>query len=136
MMPLVHPVHKKFMPIVGVSDRVQLGRTVRVSHRLFMLILLLLFHARPFAANDQDDEVTIDMAMARELHSRGMIYPLGYFMDTARKIHPGQPVEAYLYYEPKHGCYEYEVYMLDLNGVVWEVVFNANTGKLIEFLPE
>ncbi len=80
MMPLVHPVHKKFMPIVGVSERVQLGRMVRVSHRLFMLILLLLFHARPFAANDQDDEVTIDMAMARELHSRGMIYPLGYFM--------------------------------------------------------
>jgi uncharacterized membrane protein YkoI len=36
----------------------------------------------------------------------------------------------------KHGCYEYEVYMLDLNGVVWEVVFNAHTGKLIEFLPE
>ena len=99
-------------------------------------MVLLLFHARPFAADGKDDEVKIDMAMARELHSRGMIYPLGYFMETARKIHPGQPVDAYLYYEPKHGCYEYEVYMLDVNGVVWEVVFNAHTGKLIEFLPE
>jgi uncharacterized membrane protein YkoI len=128
--------NNRFMPAAWVTDRIRPARMVRVSRRLFILMVLLLFHARPFAANEKDDEVKIDMAMARELHSRGMIYPLGYFMDTARKIHPGQPVDAYLYYEPKHGCYEYEVYMLDMNGVVWEVVFNAHTGQLIEFLPE
>ena len=124
------------MPVAGVGDRVQTGGLARVYRRLFIPIFLLLFHARPFAANAPEDEDKFDMAMARELYSLGMIYPLGYFMDTARKIHPGQPVDAYFYYEPKHGRYEYEVYMLDLNGVVWEVVFDAHTGKLIEFLPE
>jgi uncharacterized membrane protein YkoI len=130
-------VNNRFMPVPMVGTCVMaLARKMRGSGRILILVSLWWVHAPLIANNGQDDEVKIDVEVARELYSRGVIFPLGYFIKLARQIHPGQPIDAYLYYEPSHGCYEYEVYLLDKSGVVWEVVFNAHTGAVIELEPE
>ena len=101
------------------------------SH-LICLFLLLLVCLPPLPAADGADDNKVDMALAKDLVAKGVIKPFGLFLDVARRIQPGQMVDAYLHFSREHGFYEYEVYILDNMGEVWEIEFNAETGKLIE----
>jgi len=88
--------------------------------------LLLILAATANAGRDQDE--------ARELAARGVILPLSTILEKARQIHDGRvlEVELELEHEREHGGYVYELEILDAQGVVWELEFNAVSGELIE----
>lgn len=74
-----------------------------------------------------------DAAFARRLLAEGAVLPLEAFIDRARALRPGILIDADLRYEAQHRQYVYEIHMLDGNGFVWEVEFDAATGALLEF---
>lgn len=73
----------------------------------------------------EDDHVT-----ARKLRESGQILPLEQILDRARARQPGQILETEL--ERKRNVYVYEVEILDADGRVWELKFDARTGELME----
>lgn len=89
----------------------------------------LLFCAgmAPATAEDaaEDDHVT-----ARRLRESGQILPLEQILERARARQPGQVLETEL--ERKRDVYIYEVDILDADGWVWELKFDARTGELIK----
>ena len=86
--------------------------------------LLLILAATANAGRDQDE--------ARELAAKGVILPLSAILEKARQIHDGRVLEVELEHEREHGGYVYELEILDAQGVVWELEFNAVSGELIE----
>jgi uncharacterized membrane protein YkoI len=72
---------------------------------------------------DEHDEV-------RELMKEGEILPLATILDTAQARHPGHTVETKL--KEKHDKLVYEVEILDNKGEVWEMKFDAKTGKMLK----
>jgi uncharacterized membrane protein YkoI len=68
----------------------------------------------------------------RELQSAGKILSLENFMGKAVEIHPGRVIDAKLKWEDSHGHYVYEIDVLDPRGEIWEVEFDAQTGRLVE----
>ncbi len=85
----------------------------------------LLFFAGIAPVKAEDDHVT-----ARKLRESGQILPLEQILDRARARKPGQVLETEL--ERKRNVYVYEVEILDAEGWVWELKFDARTGELIE----
>ncbi len=73
-----------------------------------------------------------DVDEARRLYASGAILSLEHFVREAHKIRPGRVIEAALKYEDSHQRHVYEIVILDRYGRVWEVEFDAGTGKLIE----
>jgi uncharacterized membrane protein YkoI len=73
-----------------------------------------------------------DTRQVRQLVQAGAILPLEYFIEKARELHPGRVIDASLDHEEHHGGYVYEVEILDLYGQIWEIEFNAATGRLVE----
>lgn len=71
-----------------------------------------------------------DHDRARRLKEAGDILPLERILEEARKIHPGHILEAEL--EAERSGYVYEVEMLDDQGLVQKLEFDAKTGKLLE----
>ncbi len=67
---------------------------------------------------------------ARELVKKGEILPMKTIVAKAEKLKSGKLLEAGL--REKKGIYIYKVEILDSKGIVWELKFNAKTGKLIE----
>ena len=67
---------------------------------------------------------------ARELVAGGEILPLQQILDRLEEEQPGRILEVEL--EQKHGGYIYEIELLDAQGRVWELEFNAENGELIE----
>lgn len=67
---------------------------------------------------------------AKQLRSKGEILPLEAIIKKARTVHPGKILEVEL--EREHGRYVYEIEMLDKNGRVVEMEYDAKTGKLIK----
>ena len=55
--------------------------------------------------------------------------PLEAVLEKARALHPGQVLEVEL--EDKRRGYVYEVELLDEQGRVWEMKFDAHTGELL-----
>lgn len=80
--------------------------------------------AIPTAAAEED-HVT-----ARKLRESGQILPLEQILERARARQPGQVLETEL--ERKRDMYVYEVEILDADGWVWELKFDARTGELIK----
>jgi len=93
--------------------------------------LLSSFTPSWVGAGQQDDK-RLALEEVRQLQTQGVILPLGHFLEAARRIHAGQVVDAYVHFQSEHGFYEYEVYVLDKTGEVWEIEFNAQTGRMIE----
>ena len=65
----------------------------------------------------------------RELMQQGDILPLEQILEQARRQRPGRVLETEL--ERKRGGYIYEVEILDDNGEVWEMKFDAASGELL-----
>jgi len=75
-----------------------------------------------------------DVERARELVDAGKIVPFGVILNHARERHPGRVIKVK--FEEVGEEYRYEVEVIDEEGVVWALIFDAHTGDLIETVEE
>ena len=73
-----------------------------------------------------------DAETVHRLRADGTIQSLEYFIADALLKHPGRVIDAKLNYENRHNHYLYEILLLDHQGEVWELEYDACTGTLIE----
>lgn len=90
--------------------------------KVFPVLLAALLAQSPVMADDDQDK-------AHRLRQQGTILPLEKIIQAARNIHPGRIVEAEL--DRERGVYVYEIEIVDNNGRVWEMKFNAKDATLI-----
>ncbi|MGD2075258.1 MAG: PepSY domain-containing protein [Gammaproteobacteria bacterium] len=64
------------------------------------------------------------------LKRQGAILPLQDILERARRYHAGRVLETEL--EQKDGRYIYEIEVLDAQGRVWEMSFDAASGEFLE----
>lgn len=93
-----------------------------------VLLAAALLLAPPLAAYADDDDNAVESA--RQLRERGAIVPLERIVEEAQRIHPGRLIATE--FETKHGRYVYEIEVLDKDGSVWELKFDAATGAFIK----
>ena len=72
----------------------------------------------------------VSYQQARALREAGAILPLERIIEIAKTIKPGEVIDTGL--EEDDGLYEYEIEILDANGRVWEMEFDAATGELMD----
>ena len=97
-----------------------------MTQRIIPILLLLLL----ITANNTHARHDI----AIKLENDGKVLALEKIVAKAREIHPGRVIEAEISSENK--SYVYEVEILDEDGVLWDLKFNASDGKLIESSKE
>ncbi len=68
--------------------------------------------------------------MVRAITQRGDILSLERILQYARAQHAGRLLESEL--EQKDGRYSYEVELVDDQGRVWEMKFDARTGEMLK----
>ena len=71
-----------------------------------------------------------DHLEARALVEAGTILPLEFILNQVKTDHPGRILDVSLDHE-KEG-YVYELELVDEKGRVWELEYDAATGKLLE----
>ncbi len=71
---------------------------------------------------------------ARRLVDEGQILPLESLLEQVRTERPGRVLEVELE-EKRHGLI-YEIEILDAEGRVWELKYDARTGELLEHEQE
>jgi uncharacterized membrane protein YkoI len=96
------------------------------SHKTFIAAILLACAMPVFAGEDQDE--------ARKLREAGDILPLERILDKAKQEQPGRVVETEL--ERKSGRHVYEVKIVDQQGVVHELKYDAKSGDLLKAKQE
>ena len=89
------------------------------SFKLITISLLIILSA-PLYADDDNDE-------AKRLVESGEILALEVVLKKAREIQAGKVLEVEL--ERKRGKRIYEIELLTPDGTVFELKFNAKTGK-------
>lgn len=116
------------MPLKSHDDRKQAGRPAlgRAGALLGVVLLAGLLPGITVAPAAAE----ADHVIARKLRESGQILALEKILERARARQPGQILETEL--ERKPGGYIYEVEILDRDGWVWELKFDARTGELIE----
>ena len=67
--------------------------------------------------------------LADKLENEGRIMTLEEIIGIANKDQQGRILEAEL--ETRNGEYIYQIDLLDNDGVIWELEYNATTGQLI-----
>jgi len=67
---------------------------------------------------------------ARRLREAGDIVSLESIINTAKTYHEGRIIEVEL--EQKQDTLVYEVEIVDDQGIVWELYFDAKNGQLLE----
>lgn len=87
-----------------------------------IVLILILFDRAGFADDDHD--------RAKRLKEAGEILPLERIVEMAKKDHPGRLLEAEL--EEKKGRFIYELELLDKEGIVWELKYDAKSGELLK----
>jgi len=70
-----------------------------------------------------------DHERARQLKEAGEVLGLEEILNRTRTQHPGRVIETELEY--KGGRYVYEVELVDPQGIVRELRFDAKTGELV-----
>lgn len=91
----------------------------------YLTIVLALMSLTALAAGD--DEGDLQQAVRRAVQL-GKIVPLEQIVGDALQRVPGRIVEVEVNLDED----EYELEVLDSNGVVWELDYRASTGELIE----
>ena len=94
------------------------------SIRQLALIIPLLTLAMTSAIASEDDH-----DRAQRLLESGDILPLESLVEQARRLHPGRVLEVEL--ETRRGRRIYEIELVDSEGIVWEMKFDAQTGELL-----
>jgi uncharacterized membrane protein YkoI len=87
-----------------------------------IVLSLILFDGLGFADDDHD--------RAKRLKEAGEILPLERIIEMAKKDRPGRLLEAEL--EEKKGRFIYELELLDEEGIVWELKYDAKSGELLK----
>lgn len=85
---------------------------------------ILLLALPPVIADD------VSHSEARALRDAGRILPLELIIDIAKSFKPGEVIDTEL--EEDDGRYEYDIEILDANGRVWEMEFDAASGELLD----
>jgi len=93
-----------------------------IQQSLLVAAIAILFSGSVFADSDHNK--------ARKLKEAGEILPLEVIIANARKQHPGHILEIELEFED--GRYVYELELLDDSGIIWELNYDAQSGKLIK----
>ncbi len=89
---------------------------------VFVISLLLV---PLIALADKDDH-----DRAKQLRDAGDIVALEYILHKAQEKHPGKVLEVEI--ENEHDTVVYEIEILDNQGVVWEIKFDARNGEFIK----
>ncbi|MDH3279550.1 MAG: PepSY domain-containing protein [Gammaproteobacteria bacterium] len=85
----------------------------------------LLIAGLPVRSADADDH-----ERAYRLRESGDIVPLEQILESALNLHPGRVIEVELEGKGERRIYEIEI--VDRQGVVWELEFDAGSGRLLE----
>ncbi|MBU0500201.1 MAG: hypothetical protein KJ558_05560 [Gammaproteobacteria bacterium] len=93
------------------------------------LLLFMMLAVVGYASSDHGHS---DHEEAHELAERGVIRPLTEILEQARQIHDGRVLDVVLKHEKEHEAYVYELHILDPQGVVWMLEFNAVSKELVE----
>ena len=101
------------------------GRPLRLLFPFAAAALLALGAAPVHADDDRDDHVE-----ARALLERGEILPLVRILEIVRARQPGDVIEVEL--DRDDGVWEYEVKVLDAQGVVRKVTLAARDGTVLK----
>ena len=88
--------------------------------------MLLLGAVPAWAVSEQE--------RALQLREAGEIVPFGLILARTMDHHPGRVLQVK--FEDEDARYMYEVEVLDSDGVVWALFFDARTGELIEKVEE
>ena len=96
------------------------------SHRISSALLALLFALLSAGANANGG---VDHDAARKALKAGDILPLGTLLAQAETTYPGQVLEVEL--ERKEGLWIYEIKILQVDGLVVKLNFDAKDGSLI-----
>lgn len=70
-----------------------------------------------------------DSSTARKLVEQGEILPLEDIIAQAKKLHQGRILEVEL--EKKRQRLVYEIELVNDDGIVWELYFDARSGQLL-----
>lgn len=89
---------------------------------VFVVLILILSPGAGLADGDHD--------RAKQLKEAGEILSLEQVIEKAKRDHPGQLLEAEL--EEKKGRFIYELELLDQEGIVWELEYDAKSGELMK----
>ena len=92
--------------------------------RYWLIFFLLTGSLSTLAFGDDDHD------QARRLKEAGKILPLQEIVKKAQEVQSGRVIEVD--FENEDGRHIYEVELLDANGEVWELLFDAETGALIK----
>lgn len=92
--------------------------------KIALLVLLLIMFGEGTALSGDDHD------RAKQLMDAGDILPLEEIIEKAGREYPGRILETEL--EEKGDQMIYELEILDENGIVWELRFDARTGKLLK----
>lgn len=103
-----------------ISRPLPRGAWLKVT--LLVVLVLMRFHGAAPADDDHD--------RAKRLKEAGEILSLEQVVEKAKKDHPGQLLEAEL--EEKKGRLIYELELLDEEGIVWELKYDAKSGELLK----
>lgn len=87
-------------------------------------LLLAVFVVTPVMADD------VSHSEARMLRESGKILPLETIIEKAKTYRKGQVIDTEL--EREDGMLIYEIEILDEQGRVWELEFDATNGDLLE----
>ncbi len=98
-----------------------MGRLIRQTLLVIALLTVGWQGVSPALADDHDQ--------AYELRKSGKILPLEQILKQNRGAIKGKVLEVEL--ERNRGTYVYEVLMLDSKGEVWEIYFDAASGKML-----
>jgi uncharacterized membrane protein YkoI len=79
---------------------------------------------------EQEEHEAREHAAVRSLAGPGDILSLEQILQNARQLHAGRALETELE-EGRDGMMVYEVEILDANGEVWEMKFDARSGELL-----
>lgn len=92
-----------------------------------MPVLAAVFLGIGFASPALPDD---DQDKATRLKEAGDILPLEEIIEKARTEHPGRVLEVEL--DEEGSALHYDLELLDENGVVRELTYDARTGRLIK----
>lgn len=96
---------------------------ILILQSLLLALSLIVVDAGSVQADD-------DHNRARELRKSGEILPLETILAQVHANNMGRVLEVEL--KNKHGRYVYELEIVDTQGMVWELVFDAHNGQQLK----
>ena len=97
---------------------------IKGSHYFAILIFLFTLNMADLSESGQDHD------SAKNLKEAGKILSLEQILEKTGESYPGRFLEAEL--EKTNGMLIYEIEILDKEGKVWELKYDAKTGELLE----